>query len=153
MDFVQIKEALQSMAVEHKQAPITHEGEVIFEVDQKLQSLIQFFVDHDIFTWNSCQDNVRGTVWIEYDLLSWMEIVAAAFKDEARELHEFIEENCEVLLLSCDDGRLDENDEYWIEGDELLWSASVRFSKKLLPQFERCVRDVIGKASPLAAMH
>lgn len=141
------------MTLEHKQAPIIHEGEALFEVDEKLQSLIQFFFDNEVTTFNSYQDNVRGTAWIEYELFSWMELVTAAFNDEARELHEFIEEHCEVLLRSCDDGEPDENDEYWIEGDELIWSASVRFNRKLLPKFETLVRNVIGDRPAPAEVH
>ena len=56
---------MASEGLEHKQAPILYEGEVIFKVDHRLQSLIQFYVDHGILTCNSCQDNVGETTWIE----------------------------------------------------------------------------------------
>lgn len=133
------------MSVQHRQAPITDDGEVIFSVDKKLQTLIQFYWDHGIETFNSCQDNVGNKCWIQYELTDWMFISEISFKSESQELYRFIEEQCEVLLLSRDDGHLDENDEYWIEGDELIWSASVRFSKELLPDFEKLVRAAFSE--------
>ena len=40
------------LSLKHKQAPITYEGEEVFSVDDKLQSLIQFFVDKGVETFN-----------------------------------------------------------------------------------------------------
>jgi len=131
--------------LEHKQMPIMEDGEEIFQVDEKLQSLIQFLWDQDIFTYNSCQDNVHDTVWIEYELNSWIYISTIAYKNKSLELFHFIEEACHVLLLSTDDGELDENDEYWISGENLIWSASVRFHKELLPDFEELIRNVLDE--------
>ena len=128
----------------HKQAPILHEGEVIFTVDEKLQSLIQFLCDKNILTFNSCEHNVMGTTWIQYSLFDWMELEEIAFKSETRDLYDFIQEACEVLVLSCDDGHPDENDEYWIEGENLIWSASVRFPKEYLETFELLMRETLG---------
>ena len=119
----------------HKQVPIMVEGEVEFYVDEKLQSLIQFLSDKKILTFNSCQDNVYGTTWIECYLFDWLDLVDIAFKSESRDLYDFIQEECDVRLLSCDDGHPDKNDEYWIEGDEQIWSASVRFPKEYLKKF------------------
>ena len=116
-------------------------------MDEKLQSLIQFFWDNGITTFNSCQDNVRNTCWIEYDLADWIEITEIAFLSESQDLYQFIEDECDVRLLSMDDGHPDEEDVYWIEGENLIWSASVRFPKKLLPTFEALVRITI--AAPL----
>lgn len=130
---------------EHKQVPIIVDGEALFSVDEKLQSLIQFYFDNDILTFNSCQHNVRKTCWIEYELTDWMYITEMAFRSEPRDLHQFIEEECDVNLLSHDDGHPDENDDnYWIEGEELVWSASVRFPKELLPTFESLVRTTFA---------
>jgi hypothetical protein len=134
------KKLEKSMPMDHKQAPITYEDEVIFTVDEKLQSLIQFFVDKGIETFNSCEDNTNGNAWIQYELDDWMFINEIAFRSESRDFYEFIEEQCEVLLLSRDDGELDENDEYWIEGENLIWSASVRFPKEHLEDFEQLIR-------------
>lgn len=134
-----------SSGLRHKQAPIIDDGEVIFSVDEKLQNLIQFFWDNDIFTFNSCQDNVRKTCWIEYELSDWIEITEMAFRIESRDLYQFIEEECQVLLLSTDDGQPDENDEYWLEGENLIWTASVRFRKELLPKFEALVRSAFAE--------
>ena len=128
----------------HKQAPIMYEGDVIFTVDEKLQSLIQFLWDKNILTFNSCEDNVRGAAWIEYSLVDWMDIEEIAFRSGARELYEFIQEECEVKLLSCDDGHLDDKDEYWIDGENLIWSASVRFPKEYLKMFEQYMRETLG---------
>lgn len=125
---------------EHKQAPILENGEEIFTVDERLQSLIQFLWDQGFTTYNSCQDNVRNTAWIQYDLSSWMVIVETAFQGGAKELVQFIEEECQVDLLFFDDGEPDENDEFWIEGENLVWSASVRFPKKKINQFEALLR-------------
>lgn len=128
---------------EHKQAPIIVDGEVAFSVDEKLQSLIQFLWDKGIFTFNSCQDNVRDTCWIEYDLADWLEMSEISFRSESQSLYQFIEDECEVLLLSTDDGDMDENDEYWLPGENLIWSASVRFHKKLIPVFEEIIRATL----------
>ena len=125
---------------EHKQLPILENGEVTFTVDEKLQSLIQFLCDKGILTWNSCQDNVGGTCWIECDLNDWMMMSEISFQSESQALYRFIEDNCEVKLLVDDDGHPDDNDKYWIEGDSLIWSASVRFPKKFIKQFEELVR-------------
>lgn len=133
------------MAIEHKQAPILDEGEVVFSVDEKLQPLIQFFYDNGIQTFNSCEDNVEETCWIEYALEDWIAINEIAFQNESRELFTFIEDECQVLLLSGDDGYLDKNDKYWIDGENLIWSASVRFSKGLLPVFEGLLRATFAE--------
>lgn len=130
---------------EHKQTPILEDGEVVFSVDEKLQSLIQFYWDNGIQTFNSCQDNVRGTCWIEYELSDWLEISEISFRSSTQELYRFIVEQCEVLLLSDDDGEPDGNDEYWLEGTDLIWSASVRFPKKLLPAFETLIRSTFAE--------
>lgn len=132
---------------EHKQASIVVDGEVLFSVDEKLQSLIQFFVDNEIYTFNSCQDNVRGTCWIEYELSDWIDISETSFRSESQDLYRFIEDECEVILLSTDDGHPDEEDVYWIEGENLIWSASVRFPKKLLPTFEALMRATLADAN------
>lgn len=129
---------------EHEQAPIIIEDEVIFSVDAKLQSLIQFLCDNGILTFNSCEDNVGGTCWVEYELSDWLKISEIAFRSESQDLYRFIEEECDVGLLSWDDGCPDENDEeYWIEGENLIWSASVRFPKERLPIFEKLMRSTI----------
>lgn len=134
---------------EHKQAPIMDDGEVIFSVDEKLQSLIQFYWDHGVETFNSCEDNGRDTCWIEYALEDWMAICETAFRSEQRELHEFIQDACLVELLFTDDGHPDDDDdEYWIEGENLIWSASVRFPKELLPDFESMIRDLFSNLTP-----
>ena len=127
----------------HKQAPIRVEGKVRFSVDKKLQALIQFLWDNDFGTFNSCEDNVEGTCWIEYMLSDWMKISEIAFRTKSQDLYRFIEAKCDVVLLSQDDGHPDENDEYWIQGDNLIWSASVRFPKKLLPAFEKLIRATL----------
>ena len=126
--------------MEHKQASITYDGEVVFEVDEKLQSLIQFCVDKGIETFNSCEYNTNGNAWIEFELEDWKTINEIAFLSESREFVEFIEGVCEVKLLSFDDGHPEENDEYWIEGENLIWGVSVRFPKELLEDFEQMIR-------------
>lgn len=133
------------MPVQHSQAPIINDGEVIFSVDKKLQSLIQFYFDHGIQTFNSCENNVENTCWIAYELSDWMFLTEISFASETQELYQFIEEQCKVLLLSQDNGHLDENEEHWIEGDELIWSASVRFSNALISDFEKIVRATFAE--------
>jgi len=131
--------------LEHKQVPIMENGEEIFKVDEKLQSLIQMLNNHEIYTYNSCQDNIEDTVWIEYDLGSWVYITTLAYDNKSHDLYNFMEEVCHVLLLSSDDGQPDENDEYWIPGENLIWSASVRFHKELLPDFELLIGKLLGE--------
>ena len=128
---------------EHRQAPIIDNDEVVFSVDEKLQTLIQFLYDNDFITFNSCEDNVEGTCWIEYLLEDWIAINEIAFRTESQDLYQFIEGECKVLLLSSEDGYLDENDEYWIDSEDLIWSASVRFPKELLPIFEELLRATL----------
>jgi hypothetical protein len=138
------QEAGQTMAPhEHKQAPIIEDGEVAFSVDEQLQPLVQFLVDKGVMTFNSCQDNVGGTCWVEFALWDWMTITEVAF-GEARDLYQFIEEQREVKLHAFDDGHPDDNDEEWIDGDTLIWSASVRFQKYLLPAFEELMRQALA---------
>lgn len=130
------------MQCKHKQSPILEEGDVIFTVDKKLQRLMQLLWDHGILTFNSCQLNVRNSVWIQFELGSWIELVRQAYAWSS-DLEQFIDEECELNLLSCDDGYPDENGEYWIQGDQLIWSASVRFDRKQLKCFQRIVQDVL----------
>jgi len=132
---------------EPKQAPIYVDEELVFTVDEKLQSLIQFLTDYDIMTFNSCQDNIQDTCWIEFNLNDWLQLSEISFQSETKDLVQFIEDECEVLLLSCDDGCPDKNDEFWITGDNLIWSASVRFNKKLIPDFEEIIRTTIEESS------
>ena len=135
---------MSQIDTEHKQAPIIVDGEAEFYVDEKLQNLIQFLSDKNVLTFNSCEDNVMDTTWIQYYLFDWMNLEEIAFKSENRDLYDFIQEACEVLVLSCDDGHPDENDECWVEGDELIWSASVRFPKEYLGEFEKLIREILG---------
>ena len=134
--------------LEHRQVPITEDGKEIFKVDEKLQSLIQFLNDQELYTYNSCQDNVEDTVWIQYDLGSWIHITTIAYDNKAYELLEFIQEICLIELTFQDDGRPDKNDEYWLPGENLIWGTSVRFPKELLPEFEQLIRDLFGENSP-----
>ncbi len=129
--------------MEHNQAPITFEDKEIFTVDEKLQSLIQFLWDKDFSTFSSCEDNAAGETWIEYAMEDWIAITEIAFRSKMRDLYDFIETECDVLLLSSDDGQPDDNDEYWIEGENLIWSASVRFGKENLELFEKLIRAVL----------
>lgn len=127
------------MATEHPQMPICAGDEVIFTVDEELQTLIQYLFDRGVVTFNSCQDNVNNTCWIQYDLFDWMTLSDLAFNSSCRDLYEFIETACDVRLLSFDDGDLDEDNDEWIEGENLIWSASVRFDRDSFPDFERMI--------------
>jgi hypothetical protein len=133
----------KQLETEHKQSPIFVDGVVVFSVDEKLQSLIQFLTDTKINTFNSCQEDDRESCWIEYDLEDWLKISEISFRSESQSLYQFIDAYCEVLLLMCNDGCHDENVEYWHSGDNLIWSASVRFHKKLIPDFEKVVRAAL----------
>lgn len=126
----------------HPQALVVDDV-LIFAVDEKLQPLIQCYVDHDIVTFNSCQDNVNGTCWIQYGLGDWIMLSELAYQ-QSKELYEFIEQSCNVSLSCWDNGYQDDADENWIAGDHLIWSASVRFPKELLPDFERLVRAMLA---------
>lgn len=140
-EFREVSKEMNSNLI-HKQVPIIENGEEIFKVDEHLQSLMQFFCDKNIITYNSCQDNSGKRIWVEYDLESWIYIKTIAYKSESYELTQFIDEICQTDLLSCDDGHPDDNDEYWIPGKNLIWSASVRFPREFLPEFEALVRDL-----------
>ncbi len=134
---------IEQTEVRHTQAPIMIENEVAFSVDEKLQHLIQFLCDGGILTFNSCESSIDGSCWIEYELSDWIEITETAFSTEGQVLYHFIEENCKVDLLSEDDGGPDENDEYWIPGNNLIWSATVSFKKEQLPTFEKLIRSTL----------
>ena len=129
--------------LEHRQSSIRVNDGIGFTVDTKLQGLIQYLWDSEIFTFNSCEDNVRNKSWIEFELDCWIELYEIVFR-HGRELYEYIIEKCEVTLLAQDDGRLDQENKYWIEGDNLIWSASVRFPKEEINLFEDLVRDAIA---------
>jgi len=137
----------------HQQAPIYVDDELVFTVDEKLQSLIQFLVDNFFITFNSCQDNIQDKCWIEFNLSDWLELSEISFQSDAKSLVQFIEDECEVLLLSCDDGCPSKNNEYWITGEKLIWSASVRFHKKLIPEFEKIIRATIEDSSIVPIRH
>jgi hypothetical protein len=130
----------------HKQKPIIVDGVVVFSVDEKLQSLIQFLTDNKINTFNSCQEGDRESCWIEYDLEDWLKISEISFRSESQRLYQFIDAECEVLLLMCNDGCHDENVEYWHSGDNLIWSVSVRFQNKLIPDFEEVIRTTLTES-------
>jgi hypothetical protein len=128
----------------HKQAPIIKDGELVFEVDEKLQSTIQLLLDNWIATFNSCQDNIHGTCWIEFELGGWKYLVNTSFQSPEQLLYTYIEDQCEVKLDFCDSGHFESEDEdVWIEGDELYWSASVRFPKEDIPIFESLLKTTI----------
>ena len=133
--------------LKHKQAPIMYDGEVVFSVDKKLQKLIQFLVDKDIETLNSCEDNVKGTCWIQFELGDWLGLSESSFQSKRQGLYRFIEEECDLSLTMQDDGSPDEKDEYWIEGKHLIWGASVRFAKELLPTFTKHIRATLVDVS------
>jgi hypothetical protein len=137
----------KNLDYQHMQLPIIVDREVVFTVDEKLQSLIQLLTDNEINTFNSCQDDSNDSCWIEYDLSDWLELSEISFRSESQSLYQFIEDECEVLLLSCDDGCHDEHTKYWHYGDNLIWSALVRFNKKLIPDFEEIIRDTLEDSS------
>ena len=128
---------------QHTQVPIMIENEVAFSVDEKLQPLIQFLCDGGILTFNSCENSIDGSCWIEYELSDWIDITETAFSNLDQSLYHFIEASCKVDLLTEDDGGPDENDEFWIPGNNLIWSATVSFKKELLPTFEKLLRSAI----------
>ena len=135
------------METEHPQAPIYFNDGVIFTVDEKLQGLMQYLFDIRVTTFNSCQDNIDEKIWIELSLYDWLIITENAYAQRhGNGFYDFTEENCEVILLSHDDGYLDDNRNEWIEGDNVIWSASVRFPGTLLTEFEALIREVIATA-------
>ena len=109
------------------------------KIDKGLEDLMATLWSQGITTYNSCIENTLDengevTTWLEVDLADWQKLVSRAFHID-KELYHWVEENCKVNLLSDDDGMLDPEDEdQWIEGDYLIWSASVRFPRKLLDQ-------------------
>ena len=79
------------------------------------------------------------------DLDDWMMLSNISFKSAEQSLYRFIEKDCQVLLLSHDDGNLDASEDCWIQGKELIWSASVRFPKKLITEFEAFMVQTIAE--------
>jgi hypothetical protein len=129
----------------HKKAQILSSRGLSLFVDEELQSLMQFYADNDIQIWGSNHDR-NGFCWIEYALFQWMEIIEWAFQSDSKELFDFIEEKCVVKLQSMDDGDLDPNDEdNWIEGDNLVWSSTVEFDRDLLPTFEALIKSTLPR--------
>ena len=72
-----------------------------------------------------------------------MRVTTAAFHSKARDLYNFIEDECQIFLLVTDDGQPDENEEDLLEGDELIWAASVTFPKERLVEFEGLLRETL----------
>jgi len=131
---------------EHKQVKTYYKDDQIF-VDEMLQGLIQFFFDNDIYTVNSCQNINGGKVWIEFFYYDWFKIIQVAYKlnlSHEHELYYFAQENCNVNLHANDDGYLDEANDEWVEGNEIMWTASIRFPAPLLSKFEELIRNVVS---------
>jgi hypothetical protein len=110
-------------------------------VDEGLATLLSVLWDRGCRTYNSCQHNVpdpNGVVqaWIELDASDWQRIVTRSFYVD-RELYEFIEEFVTVQLLHTDTGYPDPESDDWIEGDDLFWTASIRFPSRLIGTAER----------------
>lgn len=135
----------------HKQVPILdRDGDPVFDVDQGIHALIQYLYNKGIKTYNSCEDNFHKEsnspeiTWIQFSLDAWMGITSMAFHGNSHELFEFMNLACQVDLLSFDDSYIDENDEYW-EENNLLWTASVRFDREHLTNFEALLRETLGE--------
>ena len=109
------------------------------QIDKGLEDLMATLWCQGITTYNSCIENTLNengevTTWLEVELNDWQKLVSRAFHTD-KDLYYWIEEFCKVELLCTDDGMPDpEDDDQWIEGDYLVWSASVRFPRKLLDQ-------------------
>lgn len=61
---------------------------------------------------------------------------------ELMRLYEFFISECAINLLFDDNGYLDENDEYWIEGNDIDFSISLRFNKEFLSEFTEAVQEL-----------
>ena len=139
----------ESNEKKHKQVPITdRDGDTVFEVDEGIHALIQYLYDKGVKTFNSCEDNFDGEdsvqiAWIQFSLDAWMGITSMAFNGNSRELFEFINFACNVDLRPFDDAYIDEDDEIW-GGDNLLWTASVRFNREYLAEFEQLLQETLG---------
>ena len=109
------------------------------QIDKGLEDLMATLWVQGITTYNSCIENTldaNGEIqtWLEVDLADWEWLVNRAYLVD-RELYYFIEEHCDVKLLCTDNGFPDPEDgDNWIDGSRLIWSASVRFPRKLLDQ-------------------
>jgi len=127
--------------IEHKQAPITQNDEVVFTVDEKLQGLVQFLLDNGIETYHSCENDIDGMTFIEYALDDWIAINEIAFRSRSRELYNFIQDYCDPFIQCFDDGYPDETEQHWVEGNHLVWIASVTFPSGQLHNFEKLIRE------------
>ena len=119
------------------------DGEVVYTVDEKLQGLVQYLLDNGFETYHSCEDDIDGMTFIEYAIDDWIAITEIAFRNSNRELFEFMLEQCDVLMQPFDDGSPDDRNEHWVEGENLVWIASVTFPSEQLPRFEGLVRSVL----------
>ena len=126
--------------IEHKKAPITRDGEVVYSVDEKLQRLVQFLLDNGIETYHSCEDDIDGMTFIEYPLDDWIAINEIAFRNPDRELYLFIQDQCDAFTQCFDNGYPDDGEDRWIEGEDLVWIAAVTFPSHYLPRFEKLIR-------------
>jgi hypothetical protein len=136
------------MKTHHKQAAVIDitDNEVLFECDEQLQQTLQACADMGLVSYNSCALNVpagqdKTFCWIEFELYSWQSLVSSAFH-QYPDFYQWLQDHCEVKLLDWDDGHPTEDDSEWVSGGELCWSASVRFSSELLPEFEKQILGV-----------
>ena len=131
-----------------KRVPFVDHGKDISSVEEEFQSIIQFLWDREIDAFDWCMDNEWGIASIHFELFCWMRVTTAAFHSKARDLYNFIEDECQIFLLVTDDGQPDENEEDLLEGDELIWGASVTFPKERLVEFERLLRETLRYSWP-----
>ena len=131
---------------EHKQVEITTQFGP-FEVDEGIAPLIEALHAADAFTFNSCEDNVRDCAWVEFSLFSYMHLLERAwarkkehystresYDPDFPDLYGWLEQECEQVLTYMDDGEPDENDE-WVDGDELFFGLSLRFDREEIELF------------------
>ena len=136
------------MATDHKQVEITTQFAKL-EVDEGIAPLIEALHAAGAWTWNSCEHQAhRGDfAWVELDLWGFMDLNQRAwtrvkehyetrdsYDPEFANLHGWMEEECEQTFGYEDNGTIDENDT-WVDGDELGYSVSLRFPREEIALF------------------
>lgn len=129
---------------DHKQIDVEY-NDAIITVDEGIVELLTMIWKEGYETFNSCQNNF-GNIWIEFDMYSFHELVQKARDYETDQmtsahLYDFLQCECDNSVCLNDDGHPDEDDIYWVPGENMYLSCSVRFPMNLLDEFMKLFRE------------
>ena len=147
-----------NMSTQHEQVGIFVKNYGFMEVDKGIENIIQTLWHYGFSTANSCIDNF-GKIWINFFYFEEVkELYQVALTDHLKlkvypkygegkdfdTLYEFFINACKLELLFEMEWDFDSNYEDTNPTGETEHSISMRFDKKLLPQF----RDLFFKLFP-----